>query len=81
MPCVARTRRLRGILLRFVLNRPLVVLVGLGLLAPAVWLLWTDQAWESGVTEGLALLALATGGALAWTGVAGRQPDWIDPDA
>ena len=49
-------------------------------MTPAVWLLSTGHAWESGVTDGLAYLALATGGALAWTGLTGRQPDWIDPD-
>jgi hypothetical protein len=78
---VGQSRRLRGILLRLVLNRPLTMLVGVVVMAPAVWLLWTDAAWESGVTDGLALIALATGGALAWTGVTGRQADWIDPDS
>ena len=77
---VGRPRRFRGILLRLVLNRRLTMLVGVVVMAPAVWLLWTDVAWESGVTDGFALIALATGGALAWTGVTGRQADWIAPD-
>lgn len=80
MPDVTHTRRLRGMLLRVVLNRPRAMLIGAAVMAPAVWLLIQDYAWESGVTDGLALLALATGGALAWTGLTGRQPDWVDPD-
>ena len=77
---VARVRRIRGFILRLVFNRSLAIVVGLALIAPAVWLLRKDYAWESGVTDGLALLALATGAALAWTGLAGRRADWIDPD-
>ena len=73
-----RARRLRGILLRFVLNRPLAVACGVVLAAPGVMLLVRDYAWESGITDGFALLSVATGFALAWTGVSGRKPDWID---
>src|SRR5262245_7260982 len=77
---VARGRRLRGLLLRLVLNRPLAIGVGLALIAPAAWLFLSDLPWESGVTDGLALLALATGVALVWTGISGRQADWLDPN-
>lgn len=77
---VARARRLRGLLLRLVLNRMLAVAVGAALAIPAGWLLITDHSWESGLTDGAALLGLTTGIALAWTGLTGRQPDWIDPD-
>ncbi len=81
MPDVTRTRRARGVLLRLVLNRPAAILVGAALAAPAAWLLLRDYAWESGLTDGLVMLALATGVALVWTGASGRQPDWFDPDA
>ena len=61
-------------------NDPAVraIAVGAAIGTPGVWLLVADYAWESGMTDGLALLTLATGVALAWTGVTGRQPDWID---
>jgi len=65
-------------LLRFVLNRPLAIACGLALAAPGVVLLARDYAWESGITDGVALLSVATGVALAWTGVTGRKPDWVD---
>ena len=80
MRSVARVRRIRGLLLRLVFHRGLAILIGVALIAPAAWLLIEDYAWESGVTDGLALLALATGAALAWTGLTGRRADWIDPD-
>jgi hypothetical protein len=80
MPRVSRARRLRGVLLRFVLNRPLATLAGAVLIAPAIWLRLHDYAWESGLTDGLSLLLLATGVALAWNGLTGRQSDWVDPD-
>lgn len=77
---VALGRRLRGVLLRLVRNRRLATLLGLLVMAPGVWLFAADLPWESGVTDGLALLAVATGAALAWTGLAGRQADWVDPN-
>ncbi|MBM3776676.1 MAG: hypothetical protein FJW23_00360 [Acidimicrobiia bacterium] len=73
-------RRARGRLLRLVLNRPLALAVGVLLMIPAVWLLLDDFAWESGVTDGVALLLLATGAAVAWTGLTGRRGDWVDSD-
>lgn len=77
---MATGRRARGVLLRLVMNRPLVLAIGAVCVIPAGWVLLQDYAWESGATDGLALLLLATGVALVWTGIAGRQPDWIDPD-
>ncbi len=74
---MARARRLRGLLLRLVLNRPLAIAVGAALASPGVLLLVNVYDWESGVTDGLALLSLATGSALTWAGVTGRRPDWI----
>jgi hypothetical protein len=73
-----RGRRLRGLLIRLVLNRPLAIALGAALAAPGVLLMLRDYDWESGVTDGLALLTVATGIAIAWAGVTGRQPDWMD---
>lgn len=67
-------------LLRLVLNRPVAIGVGAALCVPAVWLIIGEYPWETGLTDGLAMLTLATGLALLWTGVSGRQPDWMDPD-
>jgi hypothetical protein len=73
-----RGRRLRGLLIRLVLNRPLAIGLGAVLAAPGVLLMLRDYEWESGVTDGLALLTVATGVAIVWAGVTGRQPDWVD---
>jgi hypothetical protein len=79
MSRVARPgRRLRGALLRTVLDRRMAVVAGLLLLAPAI-VIWTgDYAWESWMTDGLALVCSATGAALLVAGLSGRRPDWID---
>jgi hypothetical protein len=70
-------RRARGALLRLVRRRPLAILVGIALAAPAVWaeLFSSYDAWWM---EGLALVAGATGLALMWTGLTGTAPDWVD---
>jgi hypothetical protein len=75
---MARARRVRGRLLRLILNRPIAALVGIALASPAAVLLVKDYSWESGATDGVALVMLATGVAILWSGVIGRQPDWID---
>lgn len=77
MPGV-RARRLRGWLLRLVLNRPAAMIAGAFVAAPGALLLANDYAWESWITDGLALLTLATGTALAWAGLTGRRADWIE---
>ena len=64
--------------MRLILNRPVAIVVGAALVLPAVVLLVKDYAWESGVTDGVALVLIATGAAILWSGVSGRQPDWID---
>ena len=74
-------RRLRGHLLRLVRHRPLAIVAGALVALPGVLLLANDYRWETGVTDGLALIALATGAALMWSGVTGHQPDWYDPDS
>jgi hypothetical protein len=60
------------------LNRPVAIATGAAISSPGVVLLVKDYAWETGATDGLALVALATGIALVWAGVTGRRPDWID---
>lgn len=77
---MALGKRFRGVLLRLVMNRALAVVTGAIVMAPGVWLLAADLPWESGVTDGVALLAAATGAALLWTGLRGRQADWVDPN-
>ena len=71
-----RWKRLRGALLRLVLNRSAAVALGLTLLLPAGWLLANDFAWETPATDGLGLILGATGAALFFAGIGGRRPDW-----
>jgi hypothetical protein len=51
--------------------------LGVVLLVPGAWVEMTGRsvAWW---TDGLALLAVATGAALVWTALTGVRPDWID---
>ena len=72
--------RVRGILLRLVRRRPLAFVIGLLLAAPAAWIEFSgrvDRWWAPGV----ALVAGATGIALMWTALTGKQQDWVDPGA
>jgi hypothetical protein len=62
------------------LNRPVSIVTGLTLLAPALWLFVGDYVWETPITDGLQLVLGATGAALLLAGIGGRRPDWIDPD-
>ena len=71
-------KRLRGWLLRLVLKRTAAVMVGLFLLAPAVWLLVADLSWENGATDGLGLVLGASGAALILAGLGGRRGDWVE---
>jgi hypothetical protein len=73
-----RARRLRGVLLRLVLNRRIAIAAGTALASPAIVLLVNDFSWETGATDGFALVALATGIALLWSGISGRKPDWYE---
>ena len=75
---MSRARRLRGLLLRLMLNRPVAIAAGTAMGLPGVVLLAGDYSWETGATDGLALIAAASGAALVWAGITGRQPDWID---
>jgi hypothetical protein len=73
-------RRLRGWFIRLVLNRRVSMVLGLCLLAPAIWLFAGDYPWETPVTDGLQLVLGATGAALLLAGMGGRRPDWIEPE-
>ena len=67
-------------LLRLVLNRSAAVAAGVALATPGAVLLLRDFPWESGATDGLALVLLATGIALVWAGLTGRREDWIESE-
>ena len=71
-------KRLRGWLLRLVLKRTAAVMVGVFLLAPAVWLIVADLSWENGATDGLGLVLGASGTALILAGLGGRRGDWVE---
>ena len=73
---MSRGKRLRGLVLRVVQNRALAIVVGAVVASPALMLLVNDYSWETGVTDGLVLVALASGVALVWAGISGRKPDW-----
>jgi len=75
---MSRIRRLRGALLRFTQRRLLATISGLAIASPGIILLFFDYIWETGVTDGLALIVLATGLSLVFIGLMGRQPDWVD---
>ncbi len=72
-------RHARGALLRFAFSRRHALAAGLVLSGPAGWLTIADYAWESWMSDGLALVLGATGVALMVIAVGGRRPDWIDP--
>ena len=70
-------RRLRGVILRLVRRRALSITIGLLLAVPAAWVQLSggyDEWW----IEGLSLVVGATGIALAWTGLTGPSPDWLE---
>lgn len=71
-------KRLRGSVLRLVLKRPAAITLGIILLAPSAWLLVQDCPWESPATDGIGLIAGATGVAFLLAGIGGRRPDWIE---
>ena len=72
-----RLGRARGLLLRLARRRLLSVGVGLTLLLPALWVETTGRGGRWWV-DGLSLILGATGAALAWSGLTGSRPDWID---
>ena len=72
------TRRVRGVLLRLALSRPVALFGGVMLVIPAIVLATGDFSWEGWMTDGLGLVLGGTGAALVLTGVSGRRPDWIE---
>jgi hypothetical protein len=71
-------RRLRGLVLRLARRRPIAIIVGAALAAPAAWIEMAGRSDEWWV-NGLALVGGATGIALVWIGLTGASPDWIEP--
>jgi hypothetical protein len=72
-------RRLRGAVLRLVRRRALAITVGLALAIPAAWVQLYGN-YRSWWIEGLSLVVGATGIAIAWTGLTGPTPDWVEDD-
>lgn len=71
-------RRLRGTLLRLAFNRPAAFAAGFACAGCAVWLAAIDAAWEGWASDGLGLVAGATGAALILAALGGRRPDWVE---
>lgn len=71
-------RRLRGALLRLAFNRAAAFALGLVCAVGAAWLAVIDASWESWVSDGLGLVAGATGVALIVVALGGRRPDWVE---
>ena len=69
-------RRLRGALLRLAFNRRAALVAGLACAGGAIWLAAIDAPWESWVSDGIGLVAGATGAALIVVALGGRRPDW-----
>ena len=70
-------KRLRGATLRLVRQRRLSITIGLVLAVPAAYVEFFvhDVSWWM---EGASLVIGATGIALAWTGLTGGSPDWVE---
>ena len=69
-------RRTRGALLRLVRRRRLTTAIGLTMAVPAAYVQFSGRF--AGWVEGVSLIVGATGIALAWTGVTGVSPDWVE---
>jgi hypothetical protein len=70
-------RRVRGALLRLVRRRGLSMTLGLSMAVPAAWIEFSGR-YSSWWIDGGALIVGATGLALAWTGLTGPGPDWVE---
>jgi len=69
-------RRARGALLRLVRRRRLTTAIGLAMAVPAAYVQFSGRF--AGWIEGASLILGATGIALAWTGLTGVSPDWVE---
>jgi hypothetical protein len=71
-------KKLRGALLRTVYARRAALAIGAALVAAAACLWLGDFDWETALTDGLALVAGATGAAFIVAGLQGRRADWAE---
>jgi len=70
------TRRLRGLVLRLAYHRKFALVSGVVFLAAAFWLAVNDYSWEGSLSAGFGMIIGATGVALVFIALSGRQPDW-----
>jgi len=73
-------RRARGMVLRLVRRRALAIAAGLALAVPAAWIEFSGR-YDAWWVQGMALVLMASGLAVLWTGVTGPSPDWIDDES
>jgi hypothetical protein len=71
-------KRLRGVLLRTVYARRAALAIGAALVALAAVIWAGDFAWETALTDGLALISGATGIAFLVAALQGRRGDWTE---
>lgn len=71
-------KRVRGALLRTVYARRAALTIGAALVAIAMSLWLGNFGWETALTDGLALVAGATGVAFIVAGLQGRRGDWAE---
>ena len=70
------SRRLRGLVLRLAYHQKISLMCGVVCLAVAFWLATNDYSWEGSFSSGFGMIIGATGMALGFMALSGRQPDW-----
>ena len=70
------SRRLRGLVLRLAYHQKFALMFGVFCLAAAFWLATNDYSWEGSFSSGFGMIIGATGVALVFMALSGRQPDW-----